>query len=186
MKTKMAILGFILFFCCSAGAGIVPVNSNSKIIDGIEYYFQTDKAVYTLGENVEMLYRVMNLNNYTVTLEFGAFPIYNFWADKDGINVWERNFGTTDVPVVNYLTLVAGASKFFPWDNPPYLWNMKDNYGNIINLGEYQVIGGFDVYGPNGNYEYSKVSVPITIIPEPASVFLFSIGILGIFFRKNK
>ena len=37
-----------------------PVNSNSIIKDNIEYYIQTDKSVYKLGEKVEMLYRVTN------------------------------------------------------------------------------------------------------------------------------
>jgi len=30
-------------------------------ISGIEYYMQTDKSVYKLGEKVKMLYRVTNL-----------------------------------------------------------------------------------------------------------------------------
>jgi len=41
----------------------VPVNSNSVIKDGIEYYIETDKAVYELGEDVELFFRMTNLTD---------------------------------------------------------------------------------------------------------------------------
>jgi hypothetical protein len=49
------------------------VNSNSIIQDGIEYYIQTDKFVYDLGENVEILYRVTNLRDEEWRVD-GFFP----------------------------------------------------------------------------------------------------------------
>lgn len=92
MRTKTAILGILLFFCYSAGAEIVPVNSNSKVIDGIEYYVQTDKSVYTLGENVEILFRVSNLGDNSLTLgQVIADPLayYDFRIKQGDNPIWQ-------------------------------------------------------------------------------------------------
>jgi hypothetical protein len=51
----------VIVLSCAGMAGATLVNSNSIVQDDIEYYIQTNKAVYDLGENVEMLYRVTNL-----------------------------------------------------------------------------------------------------------------------------
>ncbi len=179
---KAAVSVILLFFCSLAGAGVAPVNSNSKVIDGIEFYIQTDKAVYTLGENVEMLYKVTNLNNHNVNFEFGQSPEHNFWVEYGGLNIWQR-YGLTRLPVIVWFTLEPGASKIYPL-NPPYIWDMKDNSEILVTIGEYQVIGGFDAVGPNGSYEYSKVSVPITVVPEPATMLLLGLG--WIFIKKRR
>jgi hypothetical protein len=175
----------ILCLSAIAMADIVPVNSNSKIIDGIEYYVQTDKAVYTLGGNVEMFYKVTNLNEYSVTFNFINTPEWNFWAEKDGISIWKKISTFLDIGI-SY-SLASGESQIYPF-SPPYfsLWDMKDNNGNLINPGEYQIIGGLVSGFPNNTYEYSKVAVPITIVPEPSTILIFSMGILGIFLRKYK
>ncbi len=67
------IVSAILITERSAKANLV--NSNSIVEDDIEYYMQTDKDVYDLGENVEMLYRVTNLGSEDVSFTFPNGPI---------------------------------------------------------------------------------------------------------------
>ncbi len=62
MKRAIIVIAAVV-----AGAGArearavpMPVGSNFVVQDGIEYYMQTDKSVYDLGEDVEMSYRVTN------------------------------------------------------------------------------------------------------------------------------
>jgi hypothetical protein len=153
-----------------------PHNSNSIILDEIEYYIQTDKPVYSLGENVEMLYRVTNLRDESVTFGFPHFPVYQFWVEKDGEQIWSAPnswlFSVTE------LTLLPGEFREFPDDfSPPFIWRMRDNENNLVDLGTYNVIGG--LYG----YDYTKIAVPINIVPEPSSFLLLA---LGVFWTRAK
>ena len=79
----------ILFITTCAKATLV--NSNSIVQDGIEYYTQTDKAVYDLGENVEMLYRVANLSEDDIYFTFSYGPLDNtcdWMVDQDELRIW--------------------------------------------------------------------------------------------------
>ena len=60
----------ILVLGTAQSAIATPVNSNSIIADGIEYYVQSDKAVYDVEDNIEMLYKVTNLTSEPVTFSF--------------------------------------------------------------------------------------------------------------------
>jgi hypothetical protein len=77
---KMTVLAIIVCFSTSVNA--TSVNWNSVEVNDIEYYMQTDKAIYNLGENVEMLYKVTNLSNANVMFGFGGDPEWNFWVEK--------------------------------------------------------------------------------------------------------
>jgi len=145
-------------------AGANLVNSNAIVIDNVEYYIQTDKAVYDLGENVEMLYRVTNRGAEDVTFAFGALPVWNFWVEKDGEHIWRAVNGW--YAAATNLTISPGESREFPALDLPWIWNMRDKESNLVNAGEYSVIGG--LYAGPGLYEYSRVAVPIQIILEPA------------------
>jgi len=65
------------------------VDSNSVVQDGIEYYMQTDKSVYSLGENVKMLYRVTNLSDSnSVTFEFSNLQQWSFEVRDGTTTIW--------------------------------------------------------------------------------------------------
>ena len=155
-------------------------NSNTVIRDDIEYYIQTDKSAYNLGEDVEMMYRVTNLRDENVTFNFSHFPVYQFWVEQDGEQIW--NAIGSRLPVLLELTLLPGESREFPDDfPPPFIWDMKVN-GNFVDPGTYNVIGG--LYDGPGKYDYAKVAVSIDIIPEPSTLILFGVGFSQIIRKK--
>ena len=185
MKTKtMGIIVVALVLCMAEFARATLVNSNSIVLNDVEYYIQTDKPVYNLGENVQILYRVTNLGDEDVTFSPLPRPEWNFWVEKDGEHIW-RAVNTWYGSITEF-TLSSGESKEFPAFSSPYVWDMRDDEDNLINIGEYEVIGGFDA-GTAENYYYSRVAVPITIVPEPGSLVLFAAGLPILkYFRKRR
>jgi hypothetical protein len=179
MRKIILIILVVFFLGFAEMVRATLVNSNSLIQDDIEYYVQTDKSVYDLGENVEMLYRVTNLGTEDVTFAFSQSPEWNFWVEKDGENIWTAvegwwTFGTA-------FTLTPSEYKEYPYE-----WDMRDDEDNIVNLGAYDVIGGLDggTSISTKEWEFTEVAVPITIIPEPTTFLLLGMG--GILLRNGE
>ena len=158
------------------------VDSNSIVRDGIEYYIQTNKSIYDLGENIEMLYRVTNLRDEDVTFSFPGSPEWNFWVEREGQSIWRAVNGW--YAIGSGFTLSHGESKEFPTYNTPYIWDMRDSENNLDDIGEYNVIGGLD--GGKGEYDSTGVSVRIEIVPEPTSIALLGLGLVCIIIRKGR
>jgi len=83
---KTTFMSAVVLFIASSTVN-AEIVSNSKIVDDIEYYMQVDDSVYELGEDVEMLYRVTNLQEEEKLFGFGVSPENNFWVEKDGENI---------------------------------------------------------------------------------------------------
>ena len=142
------------------------VDSNSIVEDGIEYSIQTDKAVYSLGENVQMLYRVTNLSEDEVEFIFTYGPLDNtcdWMVDKDELRIWD-NLGRPGTAVMTSFNLSPSTSYEYT-----HTWNMSYKNGDDILPGNYNVTG---VLGYHPDHErYVPVSVQIEIIPEPAMIY---------------
>lgn len=154
------------------------VDSNSIIKDDIEYYFETDNSVYNLGETVEMLYRVTNLRDESITFEFGVLQQSRFqvWDADTRIWRWPKLVN----PSVSSFTLKTGEFKEFFKD-----WDMiNDNTGTLVIPGDYNVLGA--LHYPTTHYKYVPVSVDIQVIPEPATIFLLGTGLIGILSYKKR
>lgn len=175
MKNAIIAAIAVLAFAGTAGAGPL-VNPNSIVVDDVEYYVQTDKYLYDLGEYVEMLYRVTNLGTEDVTFTFPHRPEWNFWVEKDGVEIWVATEGWTQMG--SQFTLGPDEFKEFPDTNTPSIWDMRNKQNNLVDVGEYDVMGW--LYDGMGGYDYTEVSVPIQIVPEPATILLLSVGIIGI------
>jgi hypothetical protein len=142
-----------------------PVNSNSVVKDGIEYYIQTDKPVYHLGENVHMLYRVTNLTEGPVEVGqilCGGAPHFAV-TDEDSTDIWQY---FRVIPPCGYEML-----RLEPYEHKDFkkVWNMLNDNGTLsphddypVTHGRYKITGELEL---DGGYERVPVSVPIEIIP---------------------
>ena len=175
MKKVITIITVLVaaLFSAPSGAEIV---SNSKIVDGIEYYMQVDDSVYELGEDVEMLFRVTNLRIEPVTISCSRAPEFDFWVKKDEETVWTQ--------IQGWYWFSPGV-ELFPGESTeltPYDWDKKDGYDNLVEPGIYDVLGVMYNepwnYHNYGDYIPTEVGIQITIIPEPCSMFLLGFGAL--------
>ncbi len=184
MKTKIAAIAVMLVLGTAYPARATPFDSNSIIKDGIEYYIQTDKDIYNLGENVEMLFRVTNLRDTAITIPCSLSPEFNLLVKKNGEAIWVLNH------IFKWyspgIELSAGAST----DLPPYSWDMIDDNSNLVGPGIYDVVGVMYNepwnYDNHGNYIPTEVKVPINIVPEPTSLVLFGMGLAGLLIHDKK
>lgn len=170
---KILIVIMLLIFVNQVQA----VNWNSIEVNDVEYYVQTDKSTYQVGENVEMLYRITNLGTSDITFTLPASPVWNFTVEKEGVGEIYRAVNGWYTIVVN-LTLASGEYFEYPKINPPFVWDMRDNNGNMIDIGHYNVCGGLYAF-PN-YLDFTKVSVPIEVVPEPATIAFLILGIPAI------
>lgn len=76
---KKLVCAGIVTLALAGCARATLVNSNSVVEDGVEYYIQTDKSVYDLGENVQILYRVTNVSENPV--DIGMVGAGDCWCD---------------------------------------------------------------------------------------------------------
>jgi len=173
MKTKIVLMIIIVILALSETTKkAIAVNSNYIIEDDVKYYIQTDKSIYDLGENVEMLYEITNIGSEAITFNFSYTPEWNFWVKNSNENLVFQ-------AVTGWWTMGTSFT-LQPNDNRDfsYIWDMKNSEGNLVELGAYTVIGGLDAN--MGEYGYTQVPVGIDIIPEPSAVVLLSLGALAI------
>ena len=182
---KLVCAGIVIIFM-TVSAKATLVNSNSIVQDGIEYYIQTDKAVYDLGENVEILYRVTNVTENPISLGEGHMWPYCYGSiikDNADIEVWLLPRVLPILPPMNF-GLSAYRSREYE-----RIWNMMNDNGTWLEFddfpvppGLYTVTGELWLYEP---YEKVPVSVSIEIIPEPCSLVLLGAGFMGIILARN-
>jgi len=165
----------ILFMTVSAKATLV--DSNSIVEDGIEYYIQTDKPVYDLGEDVEMLYRITNLR--TEMWQVTAFPplrdiLVAARKGQDFNEIWRLSWFRNYPPGPRVLRLQPGESS-----EMNVIWPQIDAQGTRDPIDDISIAPG--IYRIRGILYPTDVSVAvdITIVPEPATIILLALGIIG-------
>jgi len=186
MKTIISAIALAVLVLGTAQIAIAEIDSNSIINNGVQYYIQTDKSIYELGENVNILYRVSNLTDGSVTLGRVTDdpPAYYAFRVTQGNNqIWSYFYMTVVFETIPF-TLEPLQTKEFqtPWnmmnDNGTR-WPKTDDF--LINPGVYNIIGELDLV-PG---ERVPVSVSINVIPEPSSLLLVGTGLLGILTRNR-
>jgi len=166
-----------------AAVGVLAVNSNTLVQDGIEYYIETEKIVYDLGEDVQIIYRITNLRDEQWRVAGSGSNGDVIVESKDGIrNVW------------SWYATRGGAGHGGPrilrlQPNDAYeigtFWGQVDYNGTFEFEDDFAVMPGrYGVLGvvegtENFSYPiYRSVGIEITIIPEPGSFGLFALAML--------
>jgi len=182
MKIKVIITILAILILCGVNpAQADVVNPNSVVVNDIAYYFQTDKFVYNLDEEVEMLFRVTNLTEYTVNFGKTSIPpfCYTFIVtDENNNEIW---YWPRTVPLPPPMDYVLG-----PYESRQnqQIWNMMNDNGTTETNDDFPVEPGlYNVTGYLRAGEIIPVSVSIEIIPEPTTVFLLGFG--GLLLRKR-
>ncbi len=142
-----------------------PVNSNSLVKDAIKYYIQTDKHVYHLGEQVQMLYRVTNLTENPVDVGqilCGGAPHFAI-TDEDSTDIWQY---FRVIPPCGYKVL-----HLEPYEHKDFekVWNMVNDNGTLsphddypATHGKYKITGELEL---DGGYARVPLSLYIVITP---------------------
>jgi hypothetical protein len=192
------LVGTALAFGGKAKADLLP-NWNSKIVDNIQYEVATDKAVYDLGETVNMMYRITNLHEGpdAPTITYSLYHAFDFKVDNSS---GETNWIWSADPLCSFIPdtfeLGPGESKTYPYPDAAMPWGMvysPGGYGggrfDLVPPGNYDVSGKLVTFlSPPGDppqYLDSIVSVPIQIVPEPSTIFMLGFGGL-ILIRKRR
>jgi hypothetical protein len=186
MKRAILAIGFVVLVLETAQLAFAGIDSNSIINNGLQYYIQTDKSVYVLGENVNILYRVSNLTNGNIFLSTvieDPLAYYDFRVTQDNNRIWMYPYMS---PVLGF-----GGIFFDPYETKEFqtAWNMMNDNGTIwpktddfpVSSGFYNVVGEIALFP---TYQRVPVSVSISIVPEPATLFLLALG--GLFLKKGR
>ena len=177
------IVGLVILAGHPKDAGATLVDSNSIFQDGIEYYIQTNKSVYNLGEDVEILYRITNLRDEELYI-MALAPVQDFFVAQEESGqsfkeIWR--WGWFNVPIAGpgVLSLQpnesAEISDIWPQLDWMETWELEDDAQ--VPPGRYRI------YGVVNRVE--MVNVDINIIPEPCSLVLFATG-MSILIYSNK
>ena len=135
-------------------------NSKTIVDEGIEYYIQTDKSVYELGEHTEILYRITNLTD-EVWAVVGMGYVWDILVEvKEGQSlrpVWSFGSEHSPAPGPGGLSLQPGESWELrvPWPQFNINWTGDPWDYTQAPPGTYRITGV--IYG------YSSVSVDITV-----------------------
>ncbi|MHC4692227.1 MAG: right-handed parallel beta-helix repeat-containing protein, partial [Planctomycetota bacterium] len=157
---KLVYAGIVaaVFLACAADKAMSAPDSNSIVINDVEFYVETDKSIYSLGENVEMLYRLTKLGFPSATIPCHQDPPLNLVVLKDGKTIWMKVQGwwqvIVDLPLFPNIPVEITSS-----------WDMNDLNGVPAGPGTYDVLGViYDTIG------IPDVGVQITILPIPCTI----------------
>jgi len=188
---KMIVCTGIVILFLTGNAKATLVDSNSIVRDGIEYYVQTNKSVYILGESVEILYRVTNLTDNPVSIgEKSLFsPDYDVIITDDGdAKVWQYILTLPPPPTPPETTMFH----LEPYESKEYqtTWDLTNDNGTSDRIDDFPVDPGmYNITGELNLYfweEIVPVSVSVEIIPEPTAITLLGAGFLGIILARKK
>jgi hypothetical protein len=173
----------LIFWLATAKATLV--NSSTTIQDGIEYYIQTDKAVYDLGQEVEIRYRITNLTDQQWQVG-GVTPGWMIFVAPKGAEWFDGIWEWAEPGPPGPTGLRLQPNEFMEISE---MWPQINMQGTPHEPGD-------DIQIPPGIYRITaclkltdtNVAVDVTIVPEPTSMALFLAGmsIFIAFDRKRR
>ena len=171
---KKLVCAGIVILASAVPAKATLVDSNSIVQDGIEYYIQTDKAVYDLGEDVEILYRITNLTDQKWQV-WGVGSLRIILVAPKGAEWFDRIWEWFEPAPPGTTGLTLEPDEFA---EVSAVWPQVDMQGT-------PVVPGDDTQVPPGIYTITARLMPtdtnvvldVTIVPEPCSLILFVVGL---------
>ena len=168
------------------------VDSNSVVEDGIEYYIQTNKSVYDLGEDVELLYRITNLTDENRKLG-GLSPVWDITVSEQNADdfypLWSWSLHhPSEPPGPAFLYLDPHESLEITEIWPQIDDNLTRDPGDDTQVppGIYKVTGVLNPPLIDVNPSAIDVAVDIRIVPEPTSLPLFAAGLPIVYYISRK
>jgi len=174
MKTKLVLIVSLLSVASSSWA----INSNSIIDNDIEYYMQTDKTVYNLGKDVEMLFSVSNLIDEDVRFDYMG-PLMDFIVEEDNgedfTEIWHWSWDQIYPagPRVFWLLANEAVELDGVWPQINLNGSVEIEDHTPVPPGTYRISG---LFTPTD----ISVAVDVTVIPEPSSILLLVMGLIGV------
>ncbi len=186
IKILTVLVAAMLALAGTAREARATLVSNSVEKDGIEYYIQADEAVYNLGEEVEMLFRITNWRDEEWSIS-GLHPIRDIFVEaEEGENFNQIWYWTWNKPgPAGPVVLRLQPDESVELDG---IWPQIDLKGTIDPIDDTSVSPGLYRISGVCHPTDTSVAVDITIIPEPGSLALFMAGLalLNHFNKKRK
>jgi hypothetical protein len=188
MKNAVIIIGCVLLVLGIAPVVMAIPDSNSIVLDGIEYYIQTDKSIYNLGEDVNLLYRVTNFRSDEWTVGYMPPLLDILVATKEGGNSDTLWFWSWDKwsagPAIFHFQPGESVelNGIWPQIDLNGSWEIVDDFQ--VSPGVYEVGGRIGKSGFNDMISNAPVTLEITVIPEPSSLALFMVCLFALI--KNR
>ena len=180
MKTRfISTLAIVLLLVSVSKAELV---TNSIVVDGIEYFIQADKDTYSLGENVDVLFKVTNLGNEVLRIDT-SYPIMDIIIYEKVGDVFNEiwNWSWDQIYPHGPVIFELDPDEFVELNG---IWPQIDLNDSLNPQDHTQVPPGpFRVSGYL-NPTDTDVAIDVNIIPEPATIFLLCLG--GMFMRGFK
>lgn len=126
-----------LFLC---GSGILPRVPGTAVAGerpgGLRLDLRADRAVYAVGQSVELTLAVTNAGPAPMALTAPSSQLYDFAILGRGREVWRWSAGQMFLTVLTRLTIPSGESRVFR-----ERWDQQDQAGRPVGPGEYEVVG---------------------------------------------
>ena len=123
---------------------------------------KTDQTSYSPGEPVRISLVVTNTTRQPVTYQFSSSQQYDFWALRDGREIWRWSRDKFFAQMLTSLTLKPGESKTFA-----QTWNLRDNSGQPAPDGAYIMMGQLTTMGERPEPVSKTITLGLKPVAKP-------------------
>lgn len=133
------ILGALLIMSLLVSPGVAGPTASTQV-GAAQVELRLNKAVYDVGESVEISLSVTNPGSSNASFRFPTGQMHDFIVLRDGQLIWQWSHGKGFTQAFTTLTLRPGESKAFS-DR----WDQRNNDGQQVLPGEYEMAAVFPV-----------------------------------------